>query len=103
MPGHRRLFMGMHFGLTLTADVSVSVDISDIGIDEDAVAANIDMSSDVQLDDVTVEGEVNMSASARVENVEVSAANMSDYDVDAAINEYFFGYGMSVDNADFEV
>lgn len=95
--------MGMHFGLTLTADISTQVDISDLGIDEDAVTATLDMSSDVQLDDVTVEGQVDMTASARIENVEVSASDMVDYDAEAAFSENFFHWGVSIDNADFEV
>jgi hypothetical protein len=94
--------MGMQFELTITGEVEQEAEAEDLGLDLDDLQSIFDTSSSVQLDDGSVSGSVTISASARVENVDVSAEDMAGYDADAALNEYF-GYGVNVSNADFEI
>jgi hypothetical protein len=96
--------MGMQFTVTLTGDISAEVEAEDAGIDLDNANDFLDISSSVEVDDVSVSGTITVTASVRISDEEVEAADMADYDADAAISEHINSYGsVDVSNADFEV
>lgn len=96
--------MSMQFTIALTGDISVECEAEDMGIDLDNANDLLDLSSSIDVDDVSVSGTVTVNASVRISDVEVSAADLSGYDADAAISEQVSPYGsVDVSNADFEV
>src|SRR5689334_2042562 len=97
--------MGMQFTVALTGEVRHEIGASDLGIDLDNPNELLDVSSAVEFDDVQVGGTVTLEASVRIGDVMVSAEDLDGYDAETAIGEYVnpYGYGMSVNSADFEI
>lgn len=96
--------MGMNFTITLTGDISVGVEASDLSLGDGLDGASLFDNYRADISDVSVYGTVTVSARASLTGIEVEAADMVGFDADQRLGEELDPYGgVSADSTEVEV